>query len=127
MMNQDSTQAILSLKDKGIPIREISRILQVSRNTVRRVLRGKGQEKPRRASRYEELAPLIQETLKRCKGNAVRVRELLLDTYGHELPYSTLTRMVRDLELREGARTKRSGIYDLDRGRRCSTTPPPIQ
>ena len=73
MMNQDSTQAILSLKDKGIPIREISRILHVSRNTVRRVLRGKGQERSRRASRYEELAPLIQETLKRCKGNAVRV------------------------------------------------------
>ena len=108
MMNQDSTQAILSLKDKDIPIREISRILQVSRNTVRRVLRGKGQERSRRASRYEELAPLIQETLKRCKGNAVRVREILRDTYGHELPYSTLTRMVRDLELREGARTKRS-------------------
>ena len=128
MMNQDSTQAILSLKDKGIPIREISRILHVSRNTVRRVLRGKGQERSRRASRYEELAPLIQETLKRCKGNAVRVREILLDTYRHELPYSTLTRMVRDLELREGARTKRSGIYEFGPGQEMQhdTSPHPL-
>ena len=58
MMNQDTMQAILSLKEKGIAVREISRILRVSRNTVRRVLRGKGQERPQRASRYEELAPL---------------------------------------------------------------------
>ena len=92
MMNQDSTQAILSLKEKGIPIREISRIFKVSRNTVRRVLRGKGQERPQRASRYEELAPLIQETLKRCKGNAVRVQEILLATYGHEVRISSINR-----------------------------------
>jgi transposase len=128
MMNQDSTQAILNLKEKGIPIREISRILHVSRNTVRRVLRGKGQERSLRASRYKELAPLIQETLKRCKGNAVRVREILLDTHGHELPYSTLTRMVRDLELREGARTKRSGIYEFGPGQEMQhdTSPHPL-
>lgn len=116
MMNHDTAQAILSLKEKGIPTREISRILQVSRNTVRRVLRGNYQPRPQRASRYENLAPLIQETLKRCKGNAVRVREILLDTHGQEVPYSTLTRMVRDLELREDKPRRRSGIYEYGLG-----------
>ena len=67
MMNQETTQAILSLKEKGVALREISRILRVSRNTVRRVLRGKGHESPQRASRYEELASLIEETLRLCK------------------------------------------------------------
>jgi transposase len=116
MMNQDTMQAILSLKEKGIPTRQISRILHVSRNTVRRVLGGKSQARPRRPSRYEELAPLIQDTLKRCKGNAVRVQEILLDTYGHQLPYSTLTRIVRDLDLREDKRTKRCGTYEFGPG-----------
>ena len=116
MMNQETTQAILSLKEKGVALREISRILRVSRNTVRRVLRGKGHESPQRASRYEELAPLIQETLKRCKGNAVRVQEILKDTHGHDIPYSTLTRVVRDLELREERRKKRSGTYEFGPG-----------
>jgi transposase len=116
MMNQDVVQAIVSLKEKGIAVREISRILCVSRNTVRRVLRGKRQERPQRASRYEELAPLIQETLRLCKGNAVRVREILLDNHQREVPYSTLTRMIRDLELREEARTKRSGSYEFGPG-----------
>jgi len=116
MKNQDTLQAILSLKEKGIALREISRILRVSRNTVRRVLRGKGRERPQRASRYEELAPLIQEQLRLCKGNAVRVQEILRDTHGQEIPYSTLTRAVRDLELREERRKKRSGTYEFGPG-----------
>jgi transposase len=116
MMNQETTQAILSLKEKGVALREISRILRVSRNTVRRVLRGKGHESPQRASRYEELASLIEETLRLCKGNAVRVQEILKDTHGHDIPYSTLTRVVRDLELREERRKKRSGTYEFGPG-----------
>lgn len=111
MKNQDIVQAILSLKEKNIALREISRLLRVSRNTVRRVLRGKNPRNDPRPCRYEPLAPLIQETLKQCKGNAVRVREILRDTHGQEIPYSTLTRMVRDLELREEKRQKRSGLY----------------
>jgi transposase len=127
MINHDSMQAILSLKDKGIPTREISRILQVSRNTVRRVLRGKYRPSAQRASRYENLAPLIQETLKRCKGNAVRVQEILRDTHGHEVPYSTLTRMVRDLDLREDKK-RRSGTYEYGPGQEMQhdTSPHPV-
>ena len=126
MKNQDIVQAILSLKDKGIALREISRLLRVSRNTVRRVLRGKGQERSPRASRYEELASLIQEQLRLCKGNAVRVQEILRD-HGHEIPYSTLTRVVRDLELREEARKKRSGTYHFEPGQETQHDTSPHQ
>jgi transposase len=113
MKSQDIVHAILSLKDKGIALREISRLLRVSRNTVRRVLRGK--ERAQRTSRYEELAPLIEEQLRLCRGNAVRVQEILRD-HGHEIPYSTLARVVRDLDLREEARKKRSGTYEFGPG-----------
>ena len=87
MMKQDLVQAIVSLKSNGVGLREISRILSVSRNTVRKVLRGKRADRAQRASRYEQLAPLIQETLKFCKGNAVRAQELLRDAHGHDIPY----------------------------------------
>jgi len=129
MMKQDIVQAIVSLKDKGVGVREISRILSVSRNTVRRVLRGKRPEMPQRASRYEPLAPLIQETLKFCKGNAVRVQELLRDAHGHDIPYSTLTRVLRDLELREETRKKRSGTYPFEPGAETQhdTSPHPLE
>jgi transposase len=129
MMKQDLVQAIVSLKDKGVGVREISRILSVSRNTVRRVLRGKRPEMRQRASRYEQLAPLIQETLKFCKGNAVRAQELLRDTHGQDIPYSTLTRVLRDLELRENARKKRSGTYPFEPGAETQhdTSPHPLE
>lgn len=128
MKKQDIVQAILRLKEKGIALREISRILRVSRNTVRKMLRGNGQQRPQRASRYEALAPLIEEQLRRCKGNAVRVQEILQDQ-GHEIPYSTLTRVVRDLELREEEKRKRSGTYEFGPGEETQhdTSPHPLE
>jgi transposase len=116
MMKQDIVQAIVSLKEKEIGVREISRILGVSRNTVRRVLRGQRSDTVQRASRYEPLAPLIQETLAFCKGNAVRVQELLREAHGQDIPYSTLTRVVREMEIRENERKKRSGNYPFEPG-----------
>ena len=92
MIDNEIKEAILSLHQRGIKIRQISRILDISRNTVRQVLRGKWQNAPPRASRYEEMAPIIQELFKTCRGNAVRVQEILQDQYGHLIPYSTLTR-----------------------------------
>jgi transposase len=129
MIKQDIVQAIVRLKDNGVGVREISRILCVSRNTIRRVLRGKRPDRVQRVSRYEQLAPLIQETLKFCKGNAVRVQELLRDAHGHDIPYSTLTRVLRDLELREETRKKRSGIYPFEPGGETQhdTSPHPLQ
>jgi hypothetical protein len=41
----------------------------------------------------------------------VRVREVLADDHALSIPYSTLTRMVRDIELRDGKKNIRAGIY----------------
>ncbi len=49
-----------------------------------------------------------------ARGNAVRVREIL-EAQGVHIPYSTLTRIVRDRELRED-RTQRSGAYTFGPG-----------
>ena len=70
---------------------------------------------------------MIQETLKRCKGNAVRVQEILRDSYGHDIPYSTLTRVMRDLQLREDARKKRSGTYEFGPGQEMQHDTSPHQ
>lgn len=56
----------------------------------------------------------MREAFVLAKGNAVRVREIL-ESQGHKVPYSTLTRIVRDLELRED-RKKRAGIYTFGPG-----------
>jgi hypothetical protein len=51
----------------------------------------------------------IEEAFKRARGNGVRVQELLASEHGLNVPYSTLTRWIRDAELREPP--KRSGEY----------------
>jgi transposase len=112
MITEESRQAILSLHERGIPIRQISEILKISRNTVKRVIKGKWQA-PHRRSRYEDLSSRIRDAFVSTKGNVERVREILRNE-GHEVAYSTLTRIVRDLELRD--RQKRSGAYTFGPG-----------
>jgi len=77
------------------------------------VIRGKWQERPQRQSPYEELSPIIREVFSTSRGNVVRVQEILESEYGRNVPYSTLTRIVRDLDLREDKKKRRSGTYEF--------------
>lgn len=109
MLSPETKQAILAMYHKGCGIRKISRTLKLSKNTVRRVVRGEARETVVKSSRYEELKPVISELFKPCGGNVVRIQEILEEKYAHLIPYSTLTRIVRELDLRE---TKpRAGSY----------------
>jgi transposase len=116
MLTPEMKQAILSLYQRGVQIRQISQTLKLSRNTIRRVIRGKWQEKPQRQSPYEELSSVLPEVFRISKSNVVRVQEILESDYHRSVPYSTLTRLVRDLDLREDHRKPRSGRYDRSPG-----------
>jgi transposase len=77
---------------------------------VRRILREKDEE-PAQASPPCDAVTLarIEEAFKRARGNGVRVHELLARENGLQVPYSTLTRWIREAELRDPP--KRSGEY----------------
>ena len=101
------------MQAQGHSLRQISRLLHISRNTVRRILR-----EPPRAARGSALEPALQQRLKdvyaRAQGNAVRMAQILRDEDGQVPPYSTLTRWVREAELREPP--KRAGRYHFAPG-----------
>jgi len=71
MISHEIRQAILAMKEKGLGLREISRVLKVSRNTLRRVLH---EPQPKAtgpvAKRQDEVIPLSPAIYRRCKGNA---------------------------------------------------------
>jgi len=113
MMSHEICQAILAMREKGVGLREISRVLKISRNAVRRVLR-EPEPKAAAAKQPDEVIKLLPEIYRRCKGNAVRIREILQEEFGIELPYSTLTRLLREQELR--APKRRSGLYHFAPG-----------
>jgi len=56
----------------------------------------------------------LGEVYARARGNAVRMGQILAEEDALELPYSTLTRWVREAELRQGRR--RSGEYHFAPG-----------
>jgi transposase len=107
-------EAIRVLKQPGRPLREISRALNVSRNTVRRVLRQHELKAPQERAQNQAILEVLPEIYRRCKGNGVRIREVLKEEYAIEVAYSTLTHLIREQELRQSKR--RSGIYTFEPG-----------
>ncbi len=109
MISEDKRQTVISLHQAGCPIRQIGRLLNISRNAVRRIVRGQANSAVVKASRYQPIMPLVGQYFKFCKGNVVRIKEILHDQYGHDIPYSTLTRLVRELGLRDDKKKQRAG------------------
>lgn len=114
MTPMEIRNSIVTLAQQATSLREISRLLHLSRNTVRRILR----EPPDANAPTGALAPALQGQLAqvyaRAKGNAVRMGQILADEHDLHPPYSTLTRWVRQGELRAPA--KRSGQYHFEPG-----------
>lgn len=103
-------QIILEMANKGVSIREISRMLKVSRNTVRDVLNKGDNPAPARESKYGRHLPVIKELFRDCRGNAVRIQEELAARHDISIPYQSLTWIIRKEGL--GSRKKkRAGEY----------------
>ena len=97
MLSQNQRTTILELHAQGVSKREIARVLNISRLSVRKVLRSNSAAVPTllRPEKAEPYRQQILELLQSCKGNLVRVREELGATSGVDLSYSTLTAFCR--------------------------------
>ena len=96
MLSQSQRTAILELHSQGVSKREIARVLNVSRLSVRKVLRAKSAALPVlvRLEKAEAYRIQILELLASHKGNLVRVREELVSR-GAEVSYPALTAFCR--------------------------------
>jgi transposase len=92
MLSQAQRTAILELNAQQVSKREIARVLNVSRLTVRKVLRSNSAQVPTvpRSEKAEPYRQQILELLNTCKGNLVRVQEELTAS-GATLSYQALT------------------------------------
>ncbi len=114
MIPQPIREAILALRAQGTAIRKISRLLKLSRNTVRQVLRRPQPNPPEERELPAHLLASISAAFTRCEGNVVRVKEVLETEHAMSIPYSTLTRWVREADLR--APKQRAGHYQFGPG-----------
>lgn len=104
MIDPEKRKAIYYLSEQGMPIRKIARELQVDRNTVRSVILQQGEAPITSRSDKIALCPeLVTRLYLECDGFAQRIHERLTEEYGIEIGYSTLTTIIRDLDLRKPA------------------------
>jgi len=107
MIDQDKRKAIWCLHEEGMHTREISRRLGVSRNTVNAIIANKGgMPTVQRKDRIQLDEQLLRRLYAECDGRAQRIYEKLLEEEKLSLGYSTLTRLVRKLDL-DRSRTSR--------------------
>ncbi len=74
MLDKEIRQTIISLHNKWISNRKISKILKTSRNTIKKILQdGVDIPQPMADDENTQLIPILREIFERCRGNAVRV------------------------------------------------------
>lgn len=105
MIEPDKRQAIYCLHKEGMGLREISRRMNISVNTVSAIVKQQGTmpsvvRKDKRSIDEQLLRKLYND----CSGWGQRIHEILTEDHGVKIGYSTLTRMIRELEL--GSRKK---------------------
>ena len=100
------------LKAQGRTLREISRALRLSRNTVRRILRDA--EAPPVPPCEPAMLRRLEDAFVRAGGNVARVQQLIAAEHDLQVPYSTLTRWIREAGLRRPP--PRAGEYGFAPG-----------
>jgi len=98
MIEADKRKAIYLLHKEGMGIREISRHMNVSTNTVSTII-GQGGELPQttRSDKIEIDTELVSRVYLKCDGRVQRTHEMLGEDYGIDIGYSTLSRIIREL------------------------------
>jgi transposase len=112
MIPTEIRNSVRVLQAQGQSLREISRLLKLSRNAVRRILRD-GEAAASPPCEPQTLARL-EDAFARAGGNVVRVQQLLAAENDLQVPYSTLTRWIREAGLRSPP--QRAGEYHFAPG-----------
>ncbi|MFN7971278.1 MAG: helix-turn-helix domain-containing protein [Acidobacteriota bacterium] len=116
MLDQETRQAILALKQRGHSIRAIGRALGIARDTVRDVLKA-GVEIPpfARSEKVAGYRDRIVELYQACGGNLVRVHEELVREEKVHISYPAFTAFCRRYGI--GQEPKRpAGHYHFEPG-----------
>jgi len=100
MIDVNKRKAIFLLHNEGIGVREISRTLRVSTNTVSSIIDQKGQlPETIRQDKINIDPELLRNLHAKCDGYVQRIHEILTEEENLSIGYSTLTRNIRELDL----------------------------
>ncbi len=127
MIDPDKCKAVYLLHQEGMGVREISRRLNLSRNTVRRIIKQQGvvPVSPRKDKIHID-RELLERLYDDCEHwDPAAPREAGARRRGIQIGYSTLTRLLDELDISNRRRPVVIACR-MSRARRCSTIRPCI-
>ncbi len=114
MIDQDKCKAVCLLHKEGMSVRQISRRLNISRNTVRRIVKRKGVETPsQRDDKIQVDRELLERLYRDCEHWIQRVHEKLVEEEGIQIGYSTLTRLLSELGISKPPKVRCDRVPDV--------------
>ena len=113
MIEADKRKAIYLMHQEGMSLKELVRRFKLSRNTVRKIIRGKG-ETPvsNRRDKIRIDTDLLGRLYLECDGWIQRVHEKLVEEEKVQVKYSTLTRLIRKLGIGRPQETRCDRVPD---------------
>lgn len=113
MIDPDMRKAIYQLHQAGMPLRQISRQFQISRQAVREIVGQQGVRPPKvRKDKIQVDPELLQRLYQQCDGWLQRVHEKLVEEEKIQISYSTLTRLARQLGVGQPPTTRCAHVPD---------------
>ena len=109
-------ELIKELVKHGLSQRKVAKQLKISRNTVSEVMASQETRIPvNKESKYDSYIQQIRELFASCKGNVVRIQEELIACHNIEIPYQSLTWLIRKHQIRTPV-PQRAGRYHFEPG-----------
>ena len=113
MIDPDMRKAIYQLHLAGRPVRELSRLFRLGRNTVRAIIRHQGALPPTvRKDKIQIDLELLRRLYQECDGWVQRVHEKLREEEQIQVSYSTLTRLLRESGVSQPPSTRCARVGD---------------
>ena len=113
MIDPDKRKAIYQLHLAGVPLGKISRQFHVSLRTVQAIIAQQGaMPQTVRKDKIHIDAELLRRLYQQCDGWLERVHEILVEEEKIQVSYSTLTRLVRELELGKPSKARCDHVPD---------------
>lgn len=102
MINAEKRKVVWVLFREGKTKKEIARLLGIDPKTVRQIIKSHGVlPESSRKDKVHIDPTLLENVYRQCKGWGQRTYEVLVEEYGIDIGYSTLTRLIREMELNQ--------------------------
>lgn len=117
MIDHDRRMAVMLLHEQGRGQREISRILEISRNTVASIIADKGRPKEiKRKDTIELDEERLRKLYSECEGRVQRIYEILTEHDRVKVGYSTLSRKLHHMGLGRKQTPRSQRVPDVPGG-----------